>query len=326
MSDKPRTIRALVIEITAFVTLIVVIIGLPVIVFSKAPWKSEYQDHRIIHLTAVAKDGVWTKERVTSMNYWNREFKPANLLLHRGEKILFRLTSMDVTHTFYVPDLNIGPVEVKGGMVFDVPFVADKTGAFVYYCTTICGDSHYYMQGKILIQEKNDTAFHSFIADFPVQAAEYCDHTHQDNLPDSFIERGQTLYNSTGCITCHGQSGRGGIYNPNYVNNFVPTLEDLAEKMRLFWQEDAETVIKLLENNADMNEQLEDPPFRQYNRFLAQYESIINKINDGAHDLQKADTAGPQPPLFMPAWEYQLSNEEMNAIVAYLINQASWEE
>ena len=103
-------------------------------------------------------------------------------------------------------------------------------------------------------------------------------------------------------------------------------LDDLADKMRLFWQEDAETVIKLLENNADMNEQLEDPPFRQYNRFLAQYGSIINKINDGAHELQKADTAGPQPPLFMPAWEYQLSNEEMNAIVAYLINQAPWEE
>ena len=319
MSDKSRKTRELVIEITAFIALIIVIIGLPGIVLSNAPWNSGYQDYRVIHLTAVARDGVWTKEKVTSMNYWNREFKPANLHFYPGEKILFRLTSMDVTHTFYVPDLNIGPVEVKGGMMYEIPFVADKTGAFVYYCTTICGDCHFYMQGNILIPEKDDTVSHSF-------TAEYCDHNHHDNSAGSFIEKGESLYNSTGCITCHGQSGQGGIYNPNYVNNFVMPLDNLAETMRLFWQEDAETVIKLLEHNADMNEQLEDPPFRQYNRFLAQYESIITKINDGAHELQKADTSGPEPPLYMPAWEHQLSKKEMNSIVAFLIDQYSWED
>ncbi|KKL76819.1 hypothetical protein LCGC14_2041060, partial [marine sediment metagenome] len=318
--------KSLIIEIAALIVLIIIMVGLPGFVFMNAPWNSEYRDYRVINLTAVAKDGVWTEEKVTNLNYWNRKFKPAGLELNRGEKVLFRLTSMDVTHTFYVPDLNIGPVEVKGGTVYEVPFIADTIGSFRYYCTTICGDCHYYMQGEILVSENNETPFQTSTVKITAEPLQSCDHEHQPELSGSFVETGYNLYTSLGCITCHGESGQGGIYNPNYVNSSVPSLNDLAEKMRLFWQEDAEIVIDLLEKSADLNMYLEDPPFRQYNRFLAQFESYATKIHDGAHVLQKADTAGPQPPLYMPAWKHQLTDQEINAILAYLIEQFDWED
>jgi len=326
MNRKIRIKRVLVIEIVALIVLVGAMIGLPVAIFSSAPWRSDYQDYRVVQLTAVSKDGVWTEEKVTNLNYWNRQFKPANLFFQPGEKILFRLTSMDVTHSFYVPELNIGPVEVKGGTWHEIPFIADTTGAFIYYCTTICGECHFYMQGKIIVQEQGDSTFLQTPGDDePQRITQLCDHTIHTILPGSFIEKGQSLYNANGCITCHGESGKGGIINPNYVNNFVPRLDDLAEKMRLLWYEDAEVVVGLLEQKADLTKILDDPPFRQFNRFHAQYESIISKITDGAHELQKADSTGPVPPLYMPAWGNQMSNDEMNAIVAFLIEQQEWE-
>ena len=70
---------------------------------------------------------------------------------------------------------------------------------------------------------------------------------------------------------------------------------------------------------------MDDPPFRRYNRFHAQYESIMNKITDGAQDLQKKDKNGPIPPLYMHSWKDHLAEKDINSILAYLIDQNDWE-
>jgi heme/copper-type cytochrome/quinol oxidase subunit 2 len=325
MSVKSIIEKSHIIEIITLVALIVIMAGLPGFVLNNSPWRSAHRNHRVINLTAVAKNGVWTEEKVTNLNYWNKEFKPAELSIQKGEKILFRFSSMDVTHSFYVPELNIGPVEVKGGMVYEVPFSTEKTGEFTYYCTTICGDSHYYMQGKILINDESEYHAHNLTENAELEFHRSINQSRMPGESSSIIEKGDHLYTTSGCITCHGEAGKGGISNPNYVNGSVPRLDDISEKMRIFWREDADVVIELLEQNVDLKSYLQDPPFRQYNRFLAQYESYTSKIHDGAYELQKADTTGPNPPLFMPAWKYQMSQEEINAILAYLIDQYDWE-
>lgn len=309
-------------EIIGFLLLSIILIGLPFLVLSYAPWKSSSEDFKTVFLTAVGQDGVWTEEVVTNSNYWNKKFKKANLKFDLNEKILLRLTSIDVTHTFYVPELNIGPIEVIPGKVYEIPVEFSKTGKFMYYCTTICGNCHFYMQGNIYVNLENaaDELFTLEGNDITL-----CGNFENVAFTGSFIENGKALFNSNGCVTCHGENGKGGVYNPNYVSDYIPEISDIAEKMYIYWEEDADIIIQLLEEGADLEKLLDDPPFRRYNRFLAQYKSIMSKITDGASDLQKKDKNGPIPPLYMPSWKDQLAKEDINSILAYLIDQNDWD-
>lgn len=307
-------------EFLAALIVIIFIVGLPYVIFGNAPWVNE-KSMRVIHLSAVTRDGVWTDARVNAGNYWRKKFKPAHLVLQKGEKVLLRLSSSDVTHTFYVPELNIGPVIVDGGYTEEVIIQSDKTGDYTYYCIIVCGDCHYYMQGHISIIN-TDTKVKSEIEVVDLNCTM---HGKSENI-GSLVEQGKYLFVRKGCVTCHGENGGGGVYNPNYVNKYVPELNTLADKMKLYWREDADTILKMLEARIDLDRLEDDPPFRNYSRFLAQYNSIRTKIKDGAPDLQMLDPKGPNPPLYMPAWEEQISDQDIDALISYLLNEFPWEE
>lgn len=114
--------------------------------------------------------------------------------------------------------------------------------------------------------------------------------------------------------------------NPNYINTFVPELNSMADKLKLSWEEDAQTIIKLLETDVDLQAISENELFRGYSRFLAQFESITTKMKDGAVNLQKSDSLQGYPPLFMPSWEHHLTEKEMHSIIAYFINEYDWDD
>jgi plastocyanin len=307
-------------EFVAALIVIIFIAAVPYAIFGNAPWVNE-KSMRVMHLTAVTEDGVWTDAKVNAGNYWSKKFEPAHIVLQKGEKVLLRLSSSDVTHTFYVPELNIGPVIVDGGHTEEVIIQSAITGDYTYYCVIVCGECHYYMQGHISVVDVDDLV-NSGIKDIDLSCA-----IHNMSVEyNSVIEEGEYLFVKKGCVTCHGENGTGGVYNPNYVNTYVPELNTLADKMKIYWQEDADTVLKLLEMGDDLEALEDDPPFRSYNRFLAQYNSIRTKIIEGAPDLQMIDPQGPIPPLYMPAWEEQLSDQEIDAIISYLLSEFSWEE
>lgn len=307
-------------EILAITIVVLSLVGLPVLVFQNAPWV-EAGELRIVHLTAVKKNGVWTDEKVTGHNYWRKSFKPVTLLLNENEKVKLRLSSSDVTHTFYVPELNIGPIKVEAGHVEEVIISAGKSGEYLYYCIIVCGECHCYMQGTVKVVSENETVI------LPqMTVSDICEHDRTLAENSTFLERGKEIFINKGCMTCHGENGKGGVFNYNYVNNTVPELNTLADKLKIYWQEDAEIIIELLENHVNLDSLEDNPPIENYSRFLAQYHSMLDKINDGALKLQALNSDGPLPPLYMPAWEYILSDTEIDAVLAYLIKQFDWDE
>jgi len=279
------------------------------------------KDRHVIHLTGVMKDGVWTEETVNATNYGSRTFEPAELRLNKGERVLLKLTSADVTHGFYVPELDLGPVEIEPGHVVELEFEADTTGTFTYYCTTVCGHCHHFMRGLIHIgpvaESPNPLTMPPGLA---------CP-SHQPTLkaPSSLVEQGRALFSKTGCTACHNNDGRGGILNPNYIKFVVPGLDSLAERMYLFDPEDVTTIVDLLEEDADLGALEEDPPFRRYNRFLAQYHSVRGVIQNGKPAGYRDSTLAA-PPLHMPAWHAVLEDRDIDAIIAYLLTKYPWDE
>ena len=71
------------------------------------------------------------------------------------EDVLIQLKSMDVLHSFFLPNLRIKQDAVPG-MKIPVWFKATETGSYDIVCAELCGWGHYKMKGRITIESRAD--------------------------------------------------------------------------------------------------------------------------------------------------------------------------
>ena len=131
------------------------------------------------------------------------------------------------------------------------------------------------------------------------------------------VERGKWLFRQQGCFLCHGPEGQGGVPNRNYIKDTIPHLS-LAEWMKLE-PEDVGPVLEQLKRGVRLETLESAPPVPQFNVVLAQYQSVHQLIRNG-NPAGKKDPRGPKPPLNMPHWGQQLTDADIDAIVAYLLS------
>lgn len=309
-------------EVIAALSVLVGIVAVPCLVgwYHNGYVLGAYPEQtRVITLYAVAERGVWTLEKVNGSNYWWKDFKPATLYLNEGENVVLRLESTDVHHRFYCPELNIGPIEVEAGHVVTAEFQAHKAGTYRYYCTSMCGDCHFYMQGWIVVTAQGQSPQR------PEDPALTCDHANESPPEEDMLAWGQYLYQTKGCTTCHGEQGQGGIENPNYIKEVIPAHDTLADKLWLKEKEHAELFIDLLKARVDFNDLDEQPDIPLLTLVRKQYTAAKDLIKQGKH-CAKMDVNGPEPPLHMISWEAVLSDRDIDAIIAYLISLYDWDE
>ena len=96
--------------------------------------------------------------------------------------------------------------------------------------------------------------------------------------------RGKLIYQHAGCASCHGPNGAGGNPNNNVPGGKIPALDSVSQ-----------TFTK---------------------------EELKNKVRLGARP-QKADPAGPEPLVAMPAWKALLTEDELGDVVEYLFTLRS---
>jgi len=266
-----------------------------------------------ITLTGLMDQGAWTDEEVTAGNAWRRDFRRARPQLRVGGTVRLRLASADVVHSFAAPGLGIDPVEVYPGRVLELTVTPAASGIFEYYCTTVCGRPHFAMRG--------------FLEVFPAEG---------DTLPplperpgagywsipppagNGTVARGAWLYRRQGCVTCHGEAGAGGVPNPNSMNALVPNLASLARRTFFFTAADLGAFLTVLERSTPLATVKEAPAVPLFSLVKAQYLATYHLVRDGRRS-SKLDPAGHHPPLDMPAWGARLSDDELNAILAYLL-------
>nr|YP_009092180.1 cytochrome c oxidase subunit 2 [Dicrocoelium dendriticum]AHG06505.1 cytochrome c oxidase subunit 2 [Dicrocoelium dendriticum] len=78
------------------------------------------------------------------------------LRLDVNEKYNFVVTSSDVIHSFVLPAFNM-KVDAVPGRINQLSFFSNRVGAFVGYCSELCGAGHAYMPivVEIVTQSKN---------------------------------------------------------------------------------------------------------------------------------------------------------------------------
>jgi cytochrome c oxidase subunit 2 len=58
-------------------------------------------------------------------------------------------------HSFYVPEFRT-KMDLVPGMVSYVWFIPTKTGTFEILCAELCGNGHFNMRGKVVVQEESE--------------------------------------------------------------------------------------------------------------------------------------------------------------------------
>jgi len=130
-------------------------------------------------------------------------------------------------------------------------------------------------------------------------------------------EKGEKIFQLY-CTACHGKNGKGGVRNPNYVNEFIPRLNTLSEQMFIHKKEKQDAIISILKEYDDLLEAGSQPDIPGFFKVIAKYMSVKNTILMG-RVVEKKDQKGAEP-MHMPAWGETISEEELSSLIAYLIS------
>jgi cytochrome c oxidase subunit 2 len=78
-----------------------------------------------------------------------------DLHLPIGQPVKLLLRSIDVVHSFYVPEFRT-KMDLVPGMVSYVWFTPTRTGTFEILCAELCGAGHSSMRGKVVVDEADE--------------------------------------------------------------------------------------------------------------------------------------------------------------------------
>ena len=79
------------------------------------------------------------------------DFSPAEVTLERGQPVILRLTSLDVTHGFFSKQLGLDEI-IEHGKTLDVPLTPREAGRFTVICDHFCGAGHGNMKLVIVVK------------------------------------------------------------------------------------------------------------------------------------------------------------------------------
>ncbi len=139
------------------------------------------------------------------------------LVVPVGKRVRLLVTSNDVIHGWYVPQLGINQYGIPG-FIKDVWFKADMVGTFKGQCSQICGKLHGYMPIAVVVKSEADYAkwvaeskskwsTKSLTAVANVTAAPAEDENKVFSLAEA-KEKGEKIY-AANCVACHQPNGKG---------------------------------------------------------------------------------------------------------------------
>ena len=153
---------------------------------------------------------------------WSWQFEyPENglvtneLVLPVNKQVLFKMNSVDVLHSFWVPEFRVKQ-DVVPGEEKELRITPSKVGEFTLMCAEICGTQHSYMNTPVIVKSAQD--FESWIIS---QSAP---------ISDDPVERGKVWFKQFGCNSCHSIDGKEGV-GPTLkgINGSEVYLEDGTE-------------------------------------------------------------------------------------------------
>ncbi len=142
-------------------------------------------------------------------------FSSPELYVPKGQPIRFEITSLDVIHSFWVPEFRVKQDAVPG-QTHPLRVTPTELGAFKVRCAEVCGRGHAYMLADVYVVEPAE-----FQQWFGEQAAS------AQGAGGDLAARGAQVAQQYGCIGCHSVDGSATV-GPTWKGLFgkTETLED----------------------------------------------------------------------------------------------------
>ncbi len=116
-----------------------------------------------------------------------------------GKQILLQMSSLDVIHSFWVPEFRVKQ-DVLPGRIVELRVTPTLIGNYKVRCSELCGTGHYSMETPVIVSSQ--AAYEAWMAK-ELEAAKKASAT-----PEG---RGQALVAANGCAACHSINGSAGI-------------------------------------------------------------------------------------------------------------------
>lgn len=134
-----------------------------------------------------------------------------DLYVPQGEAVRLVMKSVDVIHSFYIPEFRVKE-DVVPSYYTNVWFKAEKPGSYNIFCAEYCGIEHSGMLGKLHVLTPEE--WEAWQKEAEALKA----------MPPH--ERGKNLFSSRGCAGCHSIDGSSGI-GPS-IKGLYGSAEELA--------------------------------------------------------------------------------------------------
>jgi len=123
-----------------------------------------------------------------------------------NKKVRLLITSNDVIHGWYVPQLGINQYGIPG-FVKDAWFTGTKVGTYRGQCSQICGKEHAYM--PIHVKVLSQQAYSAWVGERQKEMAAKADDPNKVWDLAGLQARGEQVYTAN-CQVCHQPNGKGG--------------------------------------------------------------------------------------------------------------------
>ena len=103
-------------------------------------------------VTGVGSPASGQQERVIKLVAKKFVFTPSEIVLKKGQPVVFELTTLDFGHGFKIPDLDFR-ADFVPDKVTVVRLLPEKAGKFDFLCDNYCGSGHEEMEGRIIVED-----------------------------------------------------------------------------------------------------------------------------------------------------------------------------
>ncbi|HYX31380.1 MAG TPA: cytochrome c oxidase subunit II [Pyrinomonadaceae bacterium] len=185
-SEIPRPIEGST-KLETLWSVIPLLIAMTIFVWGAKVYFAQYRPaQNALEVYVVGKQWMWKFQHATGQREINELHVPL------GQRVKLIMTTEDVIHDVFIPAFRV-KLDVVPGKYTTEWFEATKPGRYNFFCAEYCGMNHSGMRGYIEVMEP--TEYENWLS---------------GNAAASPAAAGRGLFESLGCVSCHGANAEGG--------------------------------------------------------------------------------------------------------------------